>query len=59
MEERRKHRDRRAPADAAQAWITLPPIVRIVCAIAIIAGIGWLLLQVMQLVTMLAFVLAR
>lgn len=40
------------------AWISLPPIIRIVCAIAIIAGIGWLLLQIMQLMTMLVFVLA-
>ncbi len=58
MNERRKGRDRRAALDAGSAWISLPPIIRVVCAIAIIAGIGWLVLQTLQLITMLAFVLA-
>ena len=59
MEERRKHRDRRTSSDLNYAWIHLPPIVRVLFAVAIILTVGWLALQVLQLVTMLTFVLSR
>ena len=59
MIERRKTRDRRGPQHANDAWINLPPIIRVASAIAIISLVGWLVLQAMQLVTMLVFVLAR
>jgi hypothetical protein len=59
MIERRKTRDRRRPQHANDAWINLPPIIRVGCAVAIILLVGWLVLQAMQLVTMLTFVLAR
>lgn len=59
MIERRKTRDRRGAQHANDAWINLPPIIRVGCAVAIISLVGWLGLQVVQLVTMLTFVLAR
>ena len=40
-------------------WAGLRPFIRVLLALAIIAGLGWLVLQIVQLAVMLAFVLAR